>query len=133
MKMRLVILASALLAVLLFRSSFSNFFSTPFDLQITIPAGHTEGFVYAGEEISPMKHTLIVRTAEGTPDGEVLLKGTEVREENAYEPVYITAGFPTEIPVERWAWFKIGLNIPNPSDEDLMVTLRVQSAKLRIE
>ena len=131
--MRLVILASALLAVFLFHSSFSTFFSTPFDLQITIPAGHTEGFVYADEEISPMKHTLIVRTAEGTPDGEVILKGVEVKEENAYEPAYITSGLPVKIPVERWAWFKIGLNIPNPSDEDLVVTLRVQSAELRIE
>ena len=109
------------------------FLGSSFDVQITIPAGHTEGFVYADEEISPMKHTLIIRTAEGTPDGEVILKGVEVKEENAYEPVYITAGFPAQIPVERWAWFKIGLNIPNPTDEDLVVTLRVQSAELRIE
>ena len=133
MKMRLVILASALLEVLLFQSSFSTFFSTPFDLQITIPAGHTEGFVYADEEISPLKHALIVRTAEGTPDGEVILKDVEVKEENAYEPAYITSGLPVKIPVERGAWFKIGVNIPNSSSEELIVTLRVQSAELRIE
>lgn len=136
MRMKLVIAAAALFSVLLFRNFFvlDGFYGGgPAELQITIPAGHTEGFIYAEEEISPMKHTLIVRTAEGTPDGEVMLKGVEVKEENAYEPAYITAGFPTQIPLERWAWFKIGLNIPNPTDEDLVVTLRLQSTKLRIE
>ncbi len=136
MRMKLVIAAAALFSVLLFRNFFvlDGFYGGgPAELQITIPAGHTEGFIYADEEISPMKHTLIVRTAEGTPDGEVILKGVEVREENAYEPARITAGLPTEIPVERRAWFQIGLSIPNPTEEYLTVTLTVQSAELRIE
>ena len=64
---------------------------------------------------------------------EVVLKPIEVTEENAYERTFLDNGQPLLIDVEKGAWFKIGIALQNPSDEDIVVGITVENVKVRIE
>lgn len=104
-----------------------------YKIRITIPAGSTEPFCYSDEEISPKGNTLIFYAGEGLGDTEITLLPVEVREENAYdEPAYITQGMPVKMDVEKGAWFKIGVNIQNPTDESMDVYVSVKNVEVRI-
>ena len=110
-----------------------------YDIRITIPAGtmgevvYQEQFIYSDEEISPKGNKIIISSGNGLGDTEVVLKPIEVKEENAYEPTYLTPGMPVEMEVEKGAWFKIGVNMQNPTDEDIDVYVTVKGIELRIE
>ena len=104
-----------------------------YQIRITIPAGSTEPFCYSDEEISPRGNTLTFYSGEGLWDTEITLLPIEVREENAYdEPTYITPGMPVKMDVEKGAWFKIGVNIQNPTDENKDVYISVRNVEVRI-
>lgn len=104
-----------------------------YKIRITIPAGSTEPFCYSDEEISPKGNTLTFYAGEGLGDTEITLLPVEVREENAYdEPAYITPGMPVKMDVEKGAWFKIGVNIQNPTDESMDVYVSVKNVEVRI-
>ena len=106
---------------------------------ITIPADSTEeivyqeDFFYSDEEISPTSNKITISSGEGLGDTEVVLKPIEVKEENAYEPTYLTPGMPVEMDVEKGAWFKIGIALQNSSDEDIVIGITVENVKVRIE
>ena len=107
-----------------------------YNIKITIPAGSTEAFIYSDEEISPKGNTITLYAGEGMGDGEIVLKPVEVKEENSYEPTYITPGMfvKTKIDVEKGAWFKIGVNnMQNSSGEDIIVYITVSDVDVRIE
>ena len=104
-----------------------------YTIEIIIPAGSMEAFVYADEEISPQKDTLKISAGAGITSSEVLLKGVEVKEENAYEPVLLKQAEPVKIDVERNAWFKLGVGMQNPSDKDITVAVKVENVEVRIE
>jgi len=40
---------------------------------------------------------------------------------------------PILIDVEKGAWFKIGIALQNPTDEDIVVGITVENVKVRIE
>ena len=40
---------------------------------------------------------------------------------------------PILIDVEKGAWFKIGIVLQNPTDEDIVVGITVENVKVRIE
>jgi len=107
-------------------------------IRITIPAGSTEeiiyqeDFFYSDEEISPKGRKIILSLSEGMGDTEVVLKPIEVKEENAYEPTYITQGMPVKMDVEKGAWFQIGVNMQNPTTEDMDVYVIVRNVEVRI-
>lgn len=109
-----------------------------YQIRIIIPAGSTEeiiyqeDFFYSDEEISPTGNQIIISLGEGMGDTEVVLKPIEVKEENAYEPTYITPGMPVKMDVERGAWFKIGVNMQNPTTEDIDVYVSVRNVEVRI-
>ena len=104
-----------------------------YQIRITIPAGSTEPVCYSDEEISPKGNTLTFYAGEGLGDTEITLLPVEVREENAYdEPSYITPGMPVKMDVEKGAWFKIGVNIQNPTDENKDVYISVRNVEVRI-
>lgn len=103
-----------------------------YQIRITIPAGSTQGFCYSDEEISPKGNTLVLSTGEGLEDCEVVLDTVEVQEENAYEPTYMTPGFPVKMDAEKGAWFKIGVNMQNNTDEDKIVYVNVENVEVRI-
>lgn len=109
-----------------------------YQIRITIPAGSTEeiiyqeDFCYSDEEISPKGNTLTLENGEGLGDVEVVLLPVEYREENAYEPTYMTPGMPVKLDVEKDAWFKIGVNMQNPTTEDIDVYVSVRNVEVRI-
>lgn len=104
-----------------------------YQIRITIPAGSTEPVCYSDEEISPKGNTLTFYAGEGLGDTEIKLLPIEVREENAYdETTYITPGMPVTMDVEKGAWFKIGVNIQNPTDETKEVSISVRNVEVRI-
>ena len=110
-----------------------------YKIKITVPAGSTEeiiyqeDFAYSDEEISPTGNTIIISSGEELGDTEVVLKPIEVKEENAYEPTYLTPGMPVKMDVEKGAWFKIGVNMQNPTDTDIVVYVGVGGVEVRIE
>ena len=57
----------------------------------------------------------------------------EVKEENAYEPTYITPGLPVKMNVEKGAWFKIGVSVQNDTNTDQTVYVEVEDVVVRIE
>ena len=111
--------------------------STSQTIHITIPAGTTkefiyqEDFIYSDEEISPLGNQLTVKSIDVSERTNIVLMPIEVKEENAYEPFYITKGAPLLIDVERGAWFKIGIAMQNPTDEDIVVTIHVEHVRVR--
>lgn len=110
-----------------------------YEIRITVPAGSTEeivyqeDFAYSDEEISPIGNTITISSGEGLGDTEVVLKPIEVKEENAYEPTYLTPSMPVKMDVEKGAWFKIGVNMQNPTDTDIVVYVEVKGVEVRIE
>ena len=105
---------------------------TEFTVRIRIPAGCTEEFVYSDTEVSPLYQQIIIAAGEGLHDTAVLLKPVDVKEENAYEPTYLTPGMPVEMVAERGGWFKIGVSMQNPTDKDMEVFVIVDDVNVRI-
>ena len=109
-----------------------------YTLRIVVPAGSTEeivyqeDFAYSDEEISPLGNKITISSGEGLGDTEVVLKPIQVKEENAYEPTYLTPGMPVEMDVEKGAWFKVGVNVQNSTDEDIIVYVEVEGVEVRI-
>ena len=110
-----------------------------YTIHITVPAGtmdefvYIEDFIYSDEEISPQKNRLELKAINIPDRTEVVLKPIEVTEENAYERTFLDNGQPLLIDVEKGAWFKIGIALQNPSDEDIVVGITVENGKVRIE
>lgn len=103
------------------------------DIKIVVPAGSTEDFAYSDEEISPLKDKITICSGEGLGDTEVVLKAIQVTEETSYEPTYITPGMPVVMDVEKGGWFKVGVNLQNPTEEDITVYVTVKDVEVRIE
>ena len=110
-----------------------------YTVQITVPAGtmdefvYIEDFIYSDAEISPQKNQLELKTIDVPDYTEFVLKPIEVTEENAYERTYFDKGRPLVIDVEKGAWFQIGIALQNPTDEDLVVNITVENVKVRNE
>ena len=104
-----------------------------YQIRITIPAGSTASFCYSDEEISPKGSKVTFRAGEGLGDSEIVLLPVEVKEENIYdEPAYITPGMPVRMKAEKGGWFKIGINVQNPTEESLDVYVSVSNVDVRI-
>ena len=135
--MKKVIMLSLASAIVFALAGCSN--NDTFEITITVPAGNAgaaiyqEDFAYSDEEISPTGDTITITSGEGLGDTEVVLMPIEVTEENAYEPAYLTPGMPVEMNVEKGAWFKVGVNAQNPTDEDKTVSVVVEGVEFRIE
>lgn len=125
----------ALVSVLAFTGCGKN---DTYQIRITVPAGSTEemiypeDFIYSDEEISPKGKQLTISAGEGLGDTEVVLKLIEGKEENAYEPTYLTPGMPVEMDVEKGAWFKVGISMQNPTETDRSVYVEISGVEVRI-
>ena len=110
-----------------------------YTVHVTVPAGtinefvYIEDFIYSDEEISPQKKQLTLKTNDVSDRTEFVLKPIKVTEENAYERTYFNKGEPILIDVEKGAWFKIGIALQNPTDEDIVVGITVDNVKVRIK
>lgn len=104
-----------------------------YEIEIVIPAGSTEAFVYSDEEISPKTDTLKISASAGITTTEVVLKTVEVKEKTDYEPVTLTQRSSVEMDVEKGAWFQIGVAIQNPSDKgSIVASVKVEDVDVRI-
>ena len=102
-------------------------------IRIVVPAGSQGEFVYSDEEISPRKSRLEIKSIDMSEDAEFVLKSVDETQENAYECTNFPKGEPMLIDGETGAWYKIGVAMENPTDEDIVVVFHVVNVKVRIE
>ena len=102
-------------------------------IKIVVPAGSKGEFVYSDEEISPRKNRLEIKSIDMAEDAEFVLKPADTTQENAYECTNFPKGEPMLIEAEKGAWYKIGIAMKNPADEDTVVVFHVKNVKVRIE
>lgn len=103
-----------------------------YTLRIVVPAGSQEEFVYSHEEVSTIKNTIKIWSGDGLGDTEVLLSPVNKTTETGYTATYLTRGMPVEFDAEKDTWFKIGVNMQNPTDEDIIVYVEVENVAVRI-
>lgn len=87
----------------------------------TITIGET--YYLSEEEFSPVGNSITLSVGQGAGDRMVILVPVECKEENSYEPTYITPGLPVKMEVEKGAWFKVGLNGSSPASNTTFVTI----------
>jgi hypothetical protein len=66
-------------------------------------------------------------------DAEFVLMPVGETQENVYECTNFPKGEPMLIDVEKGAWYKIGIAMENPTDEDIVVVFHIVNAKVRVK
>lgn len=103
-----------------------------YTLRIIIPAGSQEEFVYTDEEVSTIRNSIKIWSGDGLSDTEVLLSPVNETTEAGYTATDLTPGMPVEFDAEKDTWFKIGVNMQNPTNEDMIVYVEVENVEVRI-
>ena len=103
-----------------------------YTLRIVVPAGSQDEFAYSDEEVSTIKNSIKIWSGDGLGDAEVLLSPVKETTETGYTATYLTHGMPVEFDAEKDTWFKIGVNMQNPTDEDIIVYVEVENVEVRI-
>ena len=103
-----------------------------YTLRIVVPAGSQEEFVYSDEEVSTIKNAIKIWSGDGLGDTEVRLSPVNKTTETGYTATYLTPGMPVEFDAEKDTWFKVGVNMQNPTDEDIFVYVEVENVAVRI-
>lgn len=103
-----------------------------YTLRIVVPAGSQEKFVYTDEEVSTVRNSIKIWSGDGLGDTEVLLFPVNKTAETGYTATYLTHGMPVEFDAEKDTWFKIGVNMQNPTNEDIIVYVEVENVEVRI-
>ena len=101
-------------------------------LRIVVPAGSQEKFVYTDEEVSTIRNSIKIWSGDGLGDTEVILSPVNKTTETRYTATYLTHGMPVEFDAEKDTWFKIGVNMQNPTNEDIIVYVEVENVEVRI-
>lgn len=103
-----------------------------YTLRIVVPAGSQDDFVYSDEEVSTTGNSIVIWSGEGLDDTEVLLFPVDETTETGYTATYLTHGMPVEFDAVKDEWFKVGINMQNPTDEDIVVYVEVENVEIRI-
>ena len=103
-----------------------------YTLRIVVPAGSQEKFVYTDEEVSTIRNSIKIWSGYGLGDTEVILSPVNKTTETRYTATYLTHGMPVEFDAEKDTWFKIGVNMQNPTNEDIIVYVEVENVEVRI-
>lgn len=103
-----------------------------YTLRIVVPAGSQEEFVYTKEEVSTVRNSIKIWSGDGLGDTEVLLFPVNKTAETGYTATYLTHGMSVEFDAENDTWFKIGVNMQNPTNEDIIVYVEVENVEVRI-
>ena len=103
-----------------------------YTLRIVVPAGSQEEFVYTDEEVSTVRNSIKIWSGDGLGDTEVLLFPVNKTAETGYTATYLTHGMSVEFDAENDTWFKIGVNMQNPTNEDIIVYVEVENVEVRI-
>lgn len=103
-----------------------------YTLRIVVPAGSQEEFVYTEEEVSTVRNSIKIWSGDGLGDTEVLLFPVNKTAETGYTATYLTHGMSVEFDAENDTWFKIGVNMQNSTNEDIIVYVEVENVEVRI-
>ena len=103
-----------------------------YTLRIVVPAGSQEKFVYTDEEVSTIRNSIKIWSGDGLGDTEVILSPVNKTTETGYTATYLTHGMPVEFDAEKDTWFKIGVNMQNSTNEDIIVYVEVENVEVRI-
>ena len=106
-----------------------------YTIEILVPAGSTEDFVYSDEEINPIGNKIKIWAGAGLSDTEVILKPVTENVETGYVAEYLTHGAPVEFDVDnkKDQWYKIGVSVQNDSDRGpIAVSVEVEGVEVRI-
>ena len=103
-----------------------------YTLRIVVPAGSQEKFVYTDEEVSTIRNSIKIWSGDGLGDTEVVLSPVNKTTETRYTATYLTHGMPVEFDAEKNTWFKIGVNMQNSTNEDIIVYVEVENVEVRI-
>ena len=103
-----------------------------YTLRIVVPAGSQEKFVYTDEEVSTIRNSIKIWSGDGLGDTEVILSPVNKTTETRYTSTYLTHGMPVEFDAEKDTWFKIGVNMQNSTNEDIIVYVEVENVEVRI-
>ena len=103
-----------------------------YTLRIVVPAGSQEEFVYTDKEVSAIRNSIKIWSGDGLGDTEVILSPVNKTTETRYTATYLTHGMPVEFDAEKNTWFKIGVNMQNPTNEDIIVYVEVENVEVRI-
>ena len=103
-----------------------------YTLRIVVPAGSQEKFVYTDEEVSTIRNSIKIWSGDGLGDTEVILSPVNKTTETRYTATYLTHGMSVEFDAENDTWFKIGVNMQNPTNEDIIVYVEVENVEVRI-
>lgn len=103
-----------------------------YTLRIVVPAGSQEEFVYSDEEVSAIRRSIKIWAGDGLGDTEVCLSPVSETTKAEYTATYLTHGKSVEFDAKKDEWFKIGVNIQNPTNEDIIVYVEVENVEVRI-
>ena len=102
-------------------------------IEITVPAGSTEAFIYSEEEIMATGNQITIWAGAGLGDTEVILKPVDETVETGYVAEYLTHGMPVKLDAVKGEWFKIGVAVQNDSERGpITVSVEVEGVEIRI-
>ena len=103
-----------------------------FAIKVVVPAGSQGECIYSDEELSPRKGRIEVKSIDLPEDARFVLKPIDESQGNIYECTNFPKGESMLIDAEKGAWYKIGVAMDNPTDEDLVVVFHVVNVIIRI-
>ena len=101
-------------------------------IKVVVPAGSQGEFIYSDEEISSHKSRLEIKSIDIPEDAKFVLMPVGETQENVFECTNFPKGEAILIDVEKGTWYKIGIAIENPTDEDIIVVFHVVNVTVRI-
>ena len=103
-----------------------------YEIEILIPSGSTDAFVYSEVEIRPIGNKIRIWSGAGLGDTEVILKPVNENVETGYVAEYLTHGVPVEFDTlnVNEEWFKIGVSVQNDSERGT-IAVEVEGIELR--
>lgn len=103
-----------------------------YEIEILVPAGSQEAFVYSEEEIMATGNQITIWSGAGLSDTEVILKPVDENVESGYVAEYLTHGMPVKLDAVKDKWFKVGVAVQNDSDRGpIAVSVEVEGVEVR--
>lgn len=103
------------------------------EIEILVPAGRQEAFVYSEEEIRATGNQITIYAGAGLSDTEVILKPVDETVEAGYVAEYLTQGMPVKLDAVKGEWFQVGVAVQNDSDRGpIAVSVEVEGVEVRI-
>ena len=104
-----------------------------YEIEILVPVGSQEAFVYSEEEIMATGNQITIYAGAGLSDTEVILKAVDETVETGYVAEYLTHGMPVKLDAVKGEWFQVGVAVQNDSDRGpIAVSVEVEGIEVRI-